>query len=46
MWQDDLEKRNPDVNRAIENLIVENCTVKNIFPMKDLFQPPDNHAAY
>ena len=24
-------KRNPDVNRAIENLIVQNCTVKNMF---------------
>ena len=23
-------KRNPDVNRAIENLIVQNCTVKNM----------------
>lgn len=24
-------KRNPDVNRSIENLIVQNCTVKNMF---------------
>lgn len=24
-------KRNPDVNRAIENLIVQNCTVRNMF---------------
>jgi phage regulatory protein, rha family len=24
-------KRNPDVNRAVENLIVQNCTVKNMF---------------
>ena len=24
-------KRNPDVNREIENLIVQNCTVKNMF---------------
>ena len=24
-------KRNPDVNRAIENLIMQNCTVKNMF---------------
>ena len=24
-------RRNPDVNRAIENLIVQNCTVKNMF---------------
>lgn len=24
-------KRKPDVNRAIENLIVQNCTVKNMF---------------
>lgn len=26
-----FDKRNPDVNRAIENLIVQNCTVKNMF---------------
>lgn len=26
-----MEKRNPDVNRAVENLIVQNCTVKNMF---------------
>lgn len=26
-----FNKRNPDVNRAIENLIVQNCTVKNMF---------------
>lgn len=24
-------KRNPDINRAIENLTVQNCTVKNMF---------------
>lgn len=26
-----FRKRNPDVNRVIENLIVQNCTVKNMF---------------
>ena len=25
-----FDKRNPDVNRMIENLIVQNCTVKNM----------------
>lgn len=28
---ENFDKRNPDVNRAIENLIVQNCTVKNMF---------------
>lgn len=28
---ENFRKRNPDVNRAIENLIVQNCTVKNMF---------------
>lgn len=28
---ENFDKRNPDVNRAIENLIVQNCTVRNMF---------------